>query len=64
MKSNKSKKQSVQSEKISSLQQFKELYFPSLIEKEKSKDENNYGNDIAMSILEGINNDLKNEIWR
>ncbi len=61
--SNKSKKDSAKPIKINSIQQFKELYYPSMTEKEKKKEEedkSNYGSIIAMSILDGINRDLNN----
>lgn len=63
MKANENKKSKRQTITVDSLQQFKELYFPSktALEKRKSQVEDesdNYGTQIAMSILDGIKKDL------
>lgn len=61
MKTLKNKESKKQIGTIDSLQQFKELYFPTMSASEKKKmsdDETNYGNMIAMSILDGIKRDL------
>lgn len=61
MKAEKNKKSKRKILTVESLQQFKELYFPSMIASEKKNienDEDNYGDIIAMSILDGIKRDL------
>jgi len=61
MNTAKNKKASKASTKVESLQQFKELYFPVMTSVEKlrgSRNEEKYGDVIAMSILDGIKRDL------
>jgi len=61
MKASENKKSKKQIQTVDSLQQFKELYFPSKTDLEKKKnavEEENYGTQIAMSILDGIRKDL------
>jgi hypothetical protein len=60
MKSTKKKKITAGQTNINSVEKFKELYFPLMVEKEKKKEEDqkNYGSAIAMSILDGIRKEL------
>ena len=61
MKAEKNRKSKKQVQTVDTLQQFKELYFPSMTASEKKNiknDEENYGDIIAMSILDGIKSDL------
>jgi hypothetical protein len=57
----KNRKKSNQILTVCTFEQFKELYFPSISASKKKKideNENNYGDMIAMSILDGIKKDL------
>ena len=61
MKTEKTNKAKKTIKKIDCIDQFNELYFPSLAalkNKKSAKSEENYGGMIAMSILDGIKRDL------
>ena len=64
MKTEKNVNKMGRKDKINSLEELKELYFPKSYEKEKMKlnDPKNYGSMIAMTILDGINKDLRTGI--